>query len=347
MFTRINSSSLSMSQSELEGLKLLNKYGNGDFDKARVAYIDEALGYSNEDFFEAIKNAATWTWNKIKELWNMFVAWIKKIFGAKSPATMGNNDYSVMSYGVFPPGYRPSELESKPNNMPEYTMRPYRIAVAFIDRIGAILKDVSGGVIANFFRTEIHNLQNDITNETPLCAFQRVIANVQRTLFEGIVVFNLANVQRAINANGNNTVYNFNSGDCYQIIQSDKFFANRDPYSQDSGWNSGAAFRDMIESGKGRLDVVSANIVTIVNGFNTNVINVIDAEKQKRTGLALSVEMETKIVQLSALADIFLKLFAFFATEINMLKGKVLKNAIAISYDINYQRQHSGVLGQK
>lgn len=384
MFTKLSLlSPESVSFDEVEGLRILQSF-NYDYKRAEESILSEIMdkvNHSEEGFWDSLKDGATWLWNKIKELWNTFWTWLKRVFGVKDTKN-GTDKYSVFNYGQFPTGYRPSEFENNSCKLPGWNagdwsccyMRGTRCLNLFLSRVDAIASEMSGGNIYQFYQSFIKNIGNIQDDKWPIDEFVAMYGRLTN-IFNGIVTIdidtaidrfnkqpNIKNPPGMTNIN-NITAMLGNISNFVTFPRAPQLYESIDPYSANSGWNAGNVYRDYLEDNRGRLTVTLKQFTAAFERFKRDCagalftaatayfnkpnaqpkLNVVTNQFSGLTGN--DDHVANQYARMCIINEMFRKLNEHIAIELANIKLRLELNAQAISNDVNYQKAHSGILG--
>ena len=333
----------------VRGHQMIMQYGNGDFFAAFDKVVRELDALvpndvvSEEGFIEWVKDAGTYVWTKIKELWNMLVAFVKRIFG-KNTLENTPSIRNVINYGPFPEGYIPSDFENVNSTIGDgYFMPSVRSMQQYLERVSAICNLFKGELT-----TEMTKVINDYdviddNEEYPMTRFKYFVDNHNPELRDlcGLDI-NTGRITKLFNK-GDDVYYSKYIGKLYTPIQPASLYARVNPYLE-GGWTSGVFFKNMIGR-DGLLNRVKQEVSDTITSFNDKVVDRYNA-KQNRVGRGIAFGTPSSKTRyalwddhIQTINSIVCMILNRFIREITELENLMKINCDAINADITKKFQ--------
>lgn len=328
----------------VRGHQMIMQYGNGNFYAAFERCVRELNALlpnqeiSEEGFIDWIKDTGTYVWNKIKELWNMFISFIKRIFGKNTLENTGSI-HSVTNYGQFPEGYVPSEFENANATIGTgFFMQSVRSMQTYLERVDAIARLIDKELISMMVKT-LNDYDFEVDNEElPITRFRFFCDNHAAELRDlcGINI-NTGRIMKLFYKD--DAVFYKNYVDkLYYPLQPASLYAKVNPYTE-GGWNSGIVFKNIIGR-NGLLSTVKQRLSTASIAYNDKIVNRYDALKKSVAPKLVHATQASKDRyalwddHIATINEIVLKIFARFSKEIAYTEELLRINRDAIEKDI-------------
>lgn len=329
------------------GHQIIMTYGNGDYYAAFDRMMRDLDNYLNlmehnasqEGFLDSVKETAQWIWNKIKELWDALVAFVRRIFG-KNEVVNNPAVRNVINYGKFPDGYVPSLFENV-----SYTggngffMPSVKSMETYLTRVQTICRLLTSGDFVSICHSVANGLDFQTENEeSPVVRF-RYFFNQHAQEFRDIanINFDIARIRRFFGKD-DNIMYAGHLDEIYQPVRSASLYAEVNPYLE-GGWTSGTVFKNMIGV-NGQLPATKKIVADTIETFkHTCVDPFVKKSDRLKSGIRYNTEdvrdrFNCWVDQMNTVSAIVNMLLNRFTRELTNLEAKMKTNCDAINDDI-------------